>query len=307
MPSRDPKFFIRPSLTEKQIEADVATYLGWISPSGRKLFVLRDLCETTTGADKSIDVGTLIHIQFKRSLGLKSKSIVPISRAKNRSHLESIRQYRATEELEENPTLFFRLHRKTGDEYQHNTLMKYERPPWSRAIYVAPLFLDLNSYEAALFSEPRYLLDPFRYQMISRIHHAKWTSFFAQTPFLRGHVSITPHEHVTTHHHYYAYSTTGTEISWHSDPKKLPNRDYRFSSFLNRVLNESLRNPEATRPLSELTSFAADSMDQLPSPNEVDPLSVLRTYARGLLERDSIRTFALLFNSEFLTEARREL
>lgn len=307
MPSRDPKFFIRPSLTEKQIEADVAAYLGWISPAGRKPFVLRDLCETTTGADKSIDVGTLIHIQFKRSLGLKSRSIVPISRAKNRSHLESIRQYRATEELEENPTLFFRLHRKTGDEYQHNTLMKYERPPWSRAIYVAPLFLDLASYEAALFAEPRYLIHPFRYQAISRIRHAKWTSFFAQTPFLRGHVSITPHEHVTTHHHYYAYSTTGTEVSWHSDPKRMPNRDHRFSSFLSQVLSESLRNPEGTRSLSALASFAADHVGQITRPTEGDPLAALEAYARGLLERDSIRTFALLFDSDFLAQARSEL
>lgn len=307
MPNQDPKFFIRPSLTEKQIEADVAAYLGWISPTAGMPFVLRDLCETTTGADKSLDVGTLIHIQFKRSLGLKSRSVVPISRAKNRSHLESIRQYRATEELEENPTLFFRLHRKTGHEFQHNTLMKYERPPWSRAIYVAPLFLDLPSYEAALFDKPRYRPHPFNYQEISRIHHGKWTSFFAQTPFLRGHVSIIPHEHVTTHHHYYAYSTTGTEVSWHSEPKKMPSRDHRFSSFLSRVLSESLRYPEATRSISALAGFAAEHVGEITRPTEGAPLEALEAYARALLERDSIRTFALLFDSDFLAWARSDL
>ncbi|WP_146097997.1 hypothetical protein [Xanthomonas arboricola] len=307
MSKTDPKFFIRPSLTEKQIEADVATYLGWISPSGRRPFVLRDLCETTTGADKSINVGALIHMQFKRSLGLKSESIVPISRAKNRSHLESIRQYRASEELEENPTLFFRLHRLTGKEYQHNTLMKYERPPWSRAIYVAPLFLDLPSYESALFAEPRYLHDPFRYQMTTRIWHEKWISIFGQTPFLRGHVSIPPHEHVTTHHHYYAYSTTGTEITWHSDPKKLPNHDYRFSSFLGNFIRESIRNSEATRSLSELADFTAESMSEAKYQRKSDPLLQLEAHARGLLERDSIRTFAVLYNSEFLEDLRGEI
>lgn len=307
MPSTDPKFFIRPSLTEKQIEADVATYLGWMSPSGQKPFVLRDLCETTTGADKSLDVGALIHIQFKRSLGLKSSSVVPISKAKNRSHLEWIRSYRAHEELEENPTLFFRLHRKTGADFQHNTLMKYERPPWSRAIYVAPLFLDLASYEAALFAGPRSQLHPFTYETVSRIRHGKWTSFFAQTPFLRGHVSITPHEHVTTHHHYYAYSTTGTEISWHSAPETLPNRDYRFSSFLGRVLSGYLRDPEATRPLTTLARFAAESAGLTAAPNEEQPMRTLERYAQELLERDSIRTFALLFSAEFLERLRREL
>ncbi len=51
-----------------------------------------------------------------------------------------------------------------ANDLQHNVLLSYERAPWSRAIYVAPLLLDKLTYSAVLFSSfDRFYLGPFYY------------------------------------------------------------------------------------------------------------------------------------------------
>src|ERR1043166_7563288 len=125
-----PNYYIRSNLSEKQVEADVAAYLGWCTPVGDEPpFRLLDVDETITGADKLFNIGTAIYMQFKKSDGLHPTTTV--STRKNKSQLEEIREFRHQQQLEDNPSLFFQLRAKatTANDFQHNVLLAYERPP----------------------------------------------------------------------------------------------------------------------------------------------------------------------------------
>jgi len=307
---KDPKYFIRPALSEKQVESDVSTFMGWSSPG--KPFRLKDVSEPLTGSDKLFDQGSMIYMQFKKSMGLQPIRKIPSSKSKSRSPLEGIREYRELLGLDDDPTLFFRLHRKaeTADDFQHNILMAYERPDWSRAIYVAPLTTDKDKYEKLLFdSTTRYLEYPFHYELRKSIHHGKWKSIIGATPYLRAHVCITPHEHVSSHNHYYAYSENGTDISWHS-PSLIASGPSRLSDFYSAAINSIIFNNEATLPLDRLADatlaigrevgLAVDSEQQ-------DSFNKLRVHAQLLYEQYSVKSFVLLSNSERLQKLRDEL
>jgi hypothetical protein len=187
---------IKGNLSERQVELDESRYFGWCSPSGGAPFRLMDVSEQLTGADLKYDVGTAIYIQFKKSEGLKSVHSVAPSTRVNRSALEDVREFRDRRGLCQDPTLYFQLREKapTATDLQHNLLLSYENPPWSRGIYVAPLYLDKTKYDAALFSSAsRFVDDPFYYRHFSPLHKKYVTQYYLEfSPFLRAHISIPP-------------------------------------------------------------------------------------------------------------------
>lgn len=305
-----PKYYIKGNLSEKQIEADVASFFGWCTPPEAKIpFRLLDINEQTTGADKLYDGATAIYMQFKKSTGLKSTHDVAISTRKRKSPLESIRQFRDAHQLEQDPTLFFQLHPKAKNaiDLQHNVLLSYERQPWSRAIYVAPLLLDKESYSKALFdSINRFFLDPFFYRINHSIHQKNWIIYFGFTPFLREHVSIPPHEKVQDHNHYYAYSETGTDISWHS-PAIVEREPSRLSDFFDNLISTMVNNSEAIlspeillEEISGISSNFGFQSDNLSG----TPIARLREHGLWLRDTYGIRQFILLSNTEYLNKLR---
>ena len=306
---------IKSNLSERQIEADVARYFGWCSSTGSTPFRLLDVDEQFTGADKKYDVGSAIYIQFKKSEGLKSTLKVAPSARSNRSSLEDVREFRERRGLAQDPTLYFQLRRKAAKalDYQHNILVDYEKPPWSRAIYVAPLFLDKDKYDHALFSSvSRFLHDPFYYQQISPLHGKFVTQCFMEfAPFLRSHISIPPHEKVSTHEHYYAYSESGCEISWHS-PDLITEGPSRLSDFLGTLIDNALQHRDSMRPLSELSENISMISAELGFESESvadrqSHIEALSRVGQWLRTTHNIRQFLLLANSEELEVARSGL
>ncbi|NJK94172.1 MAG: hypothetical protein HC905_03875 [Bacteroidales bacterium] len=237
---------MKSELSEKQIEADIATYFGWISPIGSSSpFLLSDVDEQVYGADKKFDMVIPIYMQFKVSHGLTNfKNFTsPFS---IELPLQRIRAFRHRKNLFDSPSLYFKLHAKskTALDYQHNILMKFANTSHSYAFYVAPLTLYKNIYENLLFnSAHRYLHYPFLKNDVNIIHEENWTSYFGLIPFLRGHISIVPHEHICTHHHYYSFSPNGTDIAWHSG-KIISNHANRLSDMLKIIFSSSFSNPE---------------------------------------------------------------
>ena len=62
------------NLSENQIESDVASFLGYVTPFWSSRFRLMSVDEQATGADKLFDRFVPIYLQFKVSEGLKSIS-----------------------------------------------------------------------------------------------------------------------------------------------------------------------------------------------------------------------------------------
>ena len=310
-----PKYYIKGNLSEKQIEADVAAYMGWCTPPYEdNPFRLLDLNEQLTGADKLFDRGVAIYLQFKKSSGLKSVSLVKPSRRRGRSPLEDIREFRSCHDLDSDPTLFFQLRAKakTAPDLQHNILLGYERPLWSRAIYVAPLLLDKEDYHRALFeSTNRFMLYPFYYRVREVIQQRHWVSHFGAIPFLREHISIAPHERVADHNHFYAYSETGVDISWHS-PDVISRDPSRLSDFTIKLFRDALENPDSMLSLEALAKQTAEIgmaygfPDATFAENEA-PLHFLQRHSRWLRETYGIRQLILLGNSSYLADLRHGL
>lgn len=236
------KYKIKSELSEKQIESDVASYFGWMTKDGNLPFRLLDVNEQQTGADKKFQWCIPLYFQFKVSHGLISIDEAPISKLKNffdNSPLNRIRIFRKKNDLSDNPTLYFKLREiaRNADDFQHNILMRLSNTGFSHAFYVAPLVLGMKEYEEMLFQPSfRYLHSPFIERQVS-IFQEGWVSEFSRVPFLRSHISIVPHESVNTADHHYSFSSSGTEIGWHS-PQILNNKAYRLSDTFQQVIKE---------------------------------------------------------------------
>jgi hypothetical protein len=233
------KYQIQSNLSEKQIEKDVSTFLGWISPIGLSPFRFIDVSEELTGADAQFDSVFPLYLQFKKSNGLQPISKVPASNRLNRSKLEDIRIFRDNLGLDDDPTLYFELRRKANNavDFQHNILLEYANTGYSQAFYIAPLTLNKQIYSDLLFdSATRFRSSPFSYDYIA-IHQRNWVSYLGFVPFLKENISIIPHERVSTHEHYYSFSQNGTDIAWHS-PTFLKKTPSRLSDELKKILKE---------------------------------------------------------------------
>ncbi|MBS1662041.1 MAG: hypothetical protein JST68_13440 [Bacteroidetes bacterium] len=229
---------IKSELSEKQIESDIATYLGLITPPGQNAFRLIDENEQLTGADKQFDRIIPIYLQFKVSEGLKplggywpAPKIFP---------LQAIRQFRSRNGFADNPTLYFKLRDRTihATDFQHNVLLKTAEISDGNAYYVAPLTLRLEEYESFTdLGEDRFLLHPFYYHDIS-VYKDALPTLLSHIPFLRRHISIRPHQRVSSSDHYYSYSRNGGEIAWHSPA--VVDEDARLSERLKSIFSAAI-------------------------------------------------------------------
>lgn len=216
------KLYRDSDLSEDQIEADVASYLGYITPFWSSRFQLKKVNEQLTGADKLFDRFIPLYLQFKVSEGLKPLAFNFTLSSPNLP-LQRIRNFRRQNNINTDPTLYFRLRDKapTATDFQHNILMSLHSPPRQFAFYVAPLTLSIDEYNESLKTslfDRFFTFDPFRFRDEFRFSGVGKESI-GLMPFLRGHVSIPPHELVTTSEHYYSYSKAGTNIAWHSGQK----------------------------------------------------------------------------------------
>jgi hypothetical protein len=304
-------YIIKGNLTERQIETDVAQYLGWCSKG--LPFRLHDVDEQLTGADKLSDVAVPIYIQFKKSTGLLSPATYPIKRRANEGALQAIRRFRAHHGLPDDPTLFFELRKQAENatDFQHNVLFAHHRPPSSYAIYVAPLHLNRKVYYEELCSGPRFLDDPWSWlpvEVLTTWGFQSWLSRFDLQTFLRNHVSIPPHQRVSHHNHHYAYSTAGDSITWHSG-EVVERGTSRLSDFMTRrtrqLLSPEYDLPSPNQGLSVARDFliSIDHVDEAVLDGD-GPLEQLHKYGQWLWKEHGIRQMMLLGNRQELTELR---
>lgn len=232
---------INSQLSENQIESDVSSYLGFITPIWAKRFRLVCVDEQLTGADKLFNRFVPIYMQFKVSHGLNPNSSI-IERFRNKP-LTNIINYRNKNNLSGNPILYFQLRRqaKTATDFQHNILFNLNKPPFQYSLYVAPLTLELAEYENQLNGDwfmKFYPFDPFTRRELE-IHDTftKRNLAVGINPFLRHHISIPPHALVTTHDHHYSFSKSGGDVAWHGG--ELLYGDFRLSNQFLRIMNYS--------------------------------------------------------------------
>ena len=309
---RTPKYKFRSNLTEKQMEADIASFFGWISEDAP--FCLLDIDEQLTGADKKyFDSGFAFFMQFKVSHGLKSVSQVPVSGRANQSKLESVRQFRHEADLEDDPSLYFKLRSKAkhASDFQHNVLMTHANTGHSQAFYVAPLDIDRQNYPNRLFdSVNRYRASPFTYGR-RKVYQDKWVSYIGHVPFLKNHVSIIPHERVDTDNHYYSYSTGGDDIAWHSG-EEVSQINTRLSDLLVSEIRHSISERQII-PLNKLERLLRERFAEygdIPGENVQDEMensvNRIQKMARFILQQYRIRLVLLLANGDYVESIRQE-
>jgi hypothetical protein len=294
------KFRLNSELSEKQIEADVATYFGWITPDIDAMpFRLLDVDEQLTGADKKFDWIIPIYMQFKVAEGL-----APISKFNFLpSRLKEIQRFRKNNNLFHNPTLYFKLRdlANTASEYQHNILYKLAHKPNTFAFYVAPLTLHKSEYDNLLFdSSNRYLLHPYYYYREQKIRNSTYVSLIKGVPFLRAHISIFPHEEIKHSGHYYSFSPNGTEIAWHS-PKYFPDEVTRLSDTLSKILAIS-SNPDSWISIEEyaivLSNYSNDFNLPLINTDNKSPLQKIKEFGKNLYLKYEIKQILLATTSK---------
>ena len=230
---------ITSQLSENQVESDVAAYLGYITPLWSKRYRLIKVDEQLTGADKLFNRFVPIYLQFKVSHGLNPGGTI-IQRYHN-APLNKIVSYRKANNLSGNPILYFQLRRqaKTAVDLQHNILHRMHTPPYQYAMYVAPLTLDDQEYYEMMKVSWFHRLfppEPFRYsEQELRDTISIKNICLGNNPFLRHHISIPPHQTVTTHDHHYSYAVSGADLAWHGG--ELFFDDLRLSTQMNRILS----------------------------------------------------------------------
>lgn len=305
------KFHIKSELSEKQVEADVATYFGWMSPPSNLMpFRLIDVNEQLTGADKRIDLIIPMYLQFKVSHGLTAiDTKFNLNYLSNKPH-QRIRKFRKEKELNDNPTLFFKLREMAvnATDFQHNILMKLNGQENVSAFYVAPLELQKKNYENQLFSSrDRFRFHPFDYE-INRVNQRNWVSYLGFVPFLRGHVSIFPHEKVDTARHYYSFDQNGSDIGWHSS-------EYfrvvsRLSDTLTNIFDFAFDNKNRwLNPYNYIETLENDfeffNIDRKMN-SDIQPIEQIQNFGKELYHRYQIKQVLLTTTLQKLEKLRNE-
>jgi hypothetical protein len=219
--------------------------------------------------------------------------------------MEDIREFRALNCLEEDPTLFFQLRKKAekARHLQHNVLLSHEIKGFSRAFYVAPLELDKSKYYQTLFNEDfRFHGDPIWFRRHTSIQERLLVRYLSCSPYLREHVAITPHEHVQDHEHFYSYSQTGTGICWHS-PLLVGRGPSRLSDVISDIVKNAMASGgESLKSLGELSEATMKISREigLDIKKSDDSLGTIQEYGRLISESYRIRQFVLLANTDQL-------
>lgn len=283
------KYHLKSNFKEKLIEIDISRFIGGFLDNSFTPYMLQDSNEPKTGADLESNFEVLpIYMQVKVSDGLKTISKQAASKRKNRSKLEDIREYRNQLDLDygDDYFLFFSLRKmaKNATDFQHNILMQYANTGYSHAFYVAPLSLDKSEYEKKLFTRKNYSYsDPF-YFSDYKLKEINWVSHFGFVPFLRNHISIVPHEIISTHEHSYAYSKDGIDITWHS-PEFINNKPARLADTLGNIF-QNFQNNENKMSAEQFASRLLEMpIMQKRNLNTMKPWEVIN-YHGILLEED---------------------
>lgn len=296
-------FKIESQLSENQIESDVSSYLGYITPIWSSRFRLVSVDEQLTGADKLFNKFVPIYLQFKVSQGLDTNVSI-IQRFRNKP-LANIISYRRENNLSCNPILYFPLRRvaKTAEDYQHNILFKLNKPPKQYALYLAPLTLEISEYEKLMNKDWFMRFNPFSPFSNKEldIHDKSQVKsiMLGSNPFLRHHISIPPHVIVLTHNHHYSYSKSGGDVAWHGG--EILNEDLRLSKQLLKILNDAynkdswFREQEFVNFIREFSSNE-DVLDySVPEKNNhINPLSIIIDFSKGLKKKYNIKLMVLV-------------
>lgn len=303
-----PSYELVVELSEKQVEADVAAYFGHVSALAGEYgrFRLLDVNEQLTGADKKFEWdATTYFLQFK-----KPQALIPMSAPEavkalraNADTKQIIRKFRYDNSLESDPyALCFKLRVKasTAHDFQHNILLSFEAAPSSRAMYVCPLEISSARY-VDLLRQGDWPDFPFFFRPFQWILEGRHAAFVARTiPFLRGHMAIVPHKRVDSSSHYYSFSSTATDLAFHS-PELLAKGPIRLADF---VADEWLRIYREQSPMENVLETIARLRRNIPvwdldgTVNSLDsdlpPLEWLQWHGRRLLDKTGIRQFVLL-------------
>lgn len=295
------KAFIIPSqLSEKQVEADVAQFFGFISSFPGELRLL-DVDEPVTGADKKLSwQGTAYYLQFKVPCGLLPLTGAP---PKQGSPHQQIRSFRRDNELDAYPySLCFQLRepQDSSKPLQHNVLRKYELPPTSRAIYVCPLALAEADYVQSMQIEREYAFPIWEYRAQWVVSGQFLVRAAETSPFLRGHASIIPHADVTTWKHHYSFSRHATDIAFH-EPSLVASGPSRLSDFVaaevRRHAAAGWEMPTLDRLVESLRRVSASWWENAESRDQLDDdqgFNWIQRHGRVLRQRFGIRQFILL-------------
>lgn len=214
-------------------------------------------------------------------------------------------------------TLYFGLRDKSptqkNKDYQHNILYRLRQRLVQRnlgdAAYVCPLFLDRSAYRfhvhmAGLRQWPRFWrFDPWDLEDILLDSTSGAVNFNA-IPVLREHVSIPPHDKVTSAKHSYSFTERGTDLCFHS-PLSIPEGNRSLANFLTSIVGnpqseEGFISPErAQGMLRELFSGVEgdDHSDLLPhdfSRNAEDGIESWLHWGDYLKTEHQIEQFALV-------------
>ncbi|WP_326984591.1 hypothetical protein VUJ46_08685 [Chryseobacterium sp. MYb264] len=232
-------FKIFSELSENQIESDISSYLGYITPYWKKRYRLISVDEQITGADKLFDRFVPIYFQFKVSQGLKPNATI-LEQFKNKP-LAKIIKFRNDNNYITDPILYFQLRKKakTATDLQHNILYRLNSESFQHAVYIAPLTLDSQEYENMLNERWffRFINNPLIRKDLSINDTLERVNYeFRSLPFLRHHIAIPPHKTTDTHNHHYSYSKSGGDVIWHGG--EILNKDYRLFNFLLNILND---------------------------------------------------------------------
>lgn len=304
-----PSYQLESNLAEKQIEADVATYFGRLSPFFGKSLRVLNVNEQITGADKQHKTkGIAYYFQFKAPIGLRSAASlkIPVKPRKNESKLMDIRRFRNLNGLLDEPySVCFALHDNeptTPNLLQHNVLFAHEIPPFSRAMYVCPTVLSEEEYVETMhvpwwrrpFSRPFYRHE----ERMLRV--ASISQNLSAAPFLRAHATIVPHASVASASHCYSFSKYATDYAFHS-PMVIDEGDPgRLSDVLSKQVESIYSDLESVPRLDDLArriyAVARESnLDiQIDEPVQGDAISWLQDYGRRIKRAYGLRQIILL-------------
>lgn len=205
-------------------------------------------------------------MQFKRPTAYPDYSTAKVVRDRKSRNLPVAPQ-----------SIFFQLRDKQPShfDYQHNVLFRLRQRLRARnlgdAAYVCPLFLDRSAYRFHVHDAARWLwfrpwrLHPWELEDLL-IHDGTRRIAFDRIPVLAEHVSIPPHEKVSTAKHYYSFTDRGTDLCFHS-PDSLPEGMSTLDKFLTEIMTAFLANDGKIR-----LEAANNTLRQLITPREGDEL-----------------------------------
>ena len=143
-------------------------------------------------------------------------------------------------------TLYFELRRKqpTHRDYQHNILYRLRKRLVQRGIgdaaYVCPLFLERSAYRFHVHMAGLRMwrcfwrVAPWEMEDIL-IHRPSGSLNFKAIPVIQEHISLPPHDKVTSAKHSYSFTEHGTDLCFHS-PLSLPEEGRSLADFLTSII-----------------------------------------------------------------------